>query len=132
MESEMKQTFSKVKVAVVLALFSSGWAMANGPNDGQGTVEAIASPVVDVVVKGFGKPIEVDVLQGYRGGSDLIQNDMQLNGTVTNNVAAHTVSGNNYISDNAFSNAGGLPMVVQNSGSNVLIQNATIIHVQMQ
>jgi hypothetical protein len=132
MEGEMNNTLCMAKAAVVLALFSSGWAMANGPNTTQDAAEAVASPASPTVVQGFGTPIEGGVLTGYRGGFDLIKNDMQLSGTVTNNVAAHTLSGNNYISDSAFSNASGLPMVVQNSGSNVLIQNATIIHVQMQ
>lgn len=42
------------------------------------------------------------------------------------------VSGVNTISSGAFSNASGLPVAIQNSGSNVLIQNATIINIHMQ
>jgi hypothetical protein len=42
------------------------------------------------------------------------------------------LSGSNYIANGSFANASGVPMVVQNSGSNVLIQNATIINVQMK
>ena len=117
---------------MVLALLPSGWALANGPNDAQVPVEASPSQAVGAGIKGLGTPIEGGVLKAFRGGFDLVKNDMQLSGTVSNNVAAHTISGSNFISDNAFSNASGLPMVVQNSGSNVLIQNATIIHVQMQ
>jgi hypothetical protein len=38
----------------------------------------------------------------------------------------------NVISDGAFSGSVGLPMVIQNSGNNVLIQNATIVNVQLK
>lgn len=71
-------------------------------------------------------------LDGYRGGFDVVKNDMQLSGAVTNNSAVDVLSGSNFIADGSFANASGMPMVVQNSGSNVLIQNATIINVQMQ
>ena len=49
-----------------------------------------------------------------------------------NNTAINTVSGNNIIDNGSFANAQGLPMVIQNSGSNVLIQNATVINLQLQ
>jgi hypothetical protein len=57
---------------------------------------------------------------------------MQLTGTVTNNAATNVVTGSNYITDGAFTNSAGFPTVIQNSGSNVLIQNATIVNLQMQ
>jgi hypothetical protein len=38
----------------------------------------------------------------------------------------------NWIGGGAFGNAAGLPMVIQNSGNSVLIQNATVVNVQMQ
>ena len=41
-------------------------------------------------------------------------------------------TGSNVIADGAFSGASGLPMVIQNSGNNVLIQSATIVNVQLQ
>ena len=41
-------------------------------------------------------------------------------------------AGYNTIADGAFTGAVGVPMVIQNSGNNVLIQNATIINVQFQ
>lgn len=128
MESEMTSTLSFARAAVALAFFSCGWASANEP---LGTEVA---PVAqeDVAANGFGKPLSEGSLNGYRGGFEVVKNDMQLSGTVANNVAMDTVSGSNIISDGAFANLNGLPMVIQNSGSNVLIQNATIINVQMQ
>jgi hypothetical protein len=38
----------------------------------------------------------------------------------------------NVISGGSFANSSGLPVVIQNSGANVLIQNATVINLQLQ
>ena len=38
----------------------------------------------------------------------------------------------NSIDGGALANASGVPIVIQNSGANVLIQNATIINLQMR
>jgi hypothetical protein len=73
-----------------------------------------------------------DRLAELRGGTDTPWSDMKLGGTVGNNVATNVVTGANIITDGAFSNASGLPMVIQNSGANVLIQNATIVNLQMR
>lgn len=71
-------------------------------------------------------------LDDVRGGAELVVNDMRLNGTVGGNAAINTLSGSNYVSDGSFANAAGLPTVIQNSGNNVLIQNATILNVQFK
>jgi len=71
-------------------------------------------------------------LEGLRGGSDTPWSDMKLNGAVSSNNATNVVTGTNLITDGAFANANGLPMVIQNSGSNVLIQNATIVNIQIK
>ena len=57
---------------------------------------------------------------------------MRLNGAVSGNTALNVASGMNSISSGSFSNAAGLPVAIQNSGANVLIQNATIINIQLQ
>jgi hypothetical protein len=71
-------------------------------------------------------------LDASRGGFEVVQNDLQLQGMVSQNSASHIRSGNNSIADGAFANSSGLPVVIQNSGSNVLIQNSTIVNVQFQ
>lgn len=83
-------------------------------------------------VAGFGVPLASRKLAELRGGFETVNNDMQLSGSVANNSAANVTSGNNYISDGSFSNMTGLAVTIQNSGSNVLIQNATIVNVQFQ
>jgi hypothetical protein len=80
---------------------------------------------------GFGPSVATTTLATMRGGTDVVEN-MHLHGTVDNNRADHVASGYNTISDGAFTGAVGVPMVIQNSGNNVLIQNATIINVQFQ
>lgn len=84
-----------------------------------------------VSTDGFGPSVDPATLARMRGGTDTVEN-MHLHGTVDNNSADHVSSGYNTISDGAFTGAAGVPMVIQNSGNNVLIQNATIINVQFQ
>jgi hypothetical protein len=70
-------------------------------------------------------------LEAQRGGTDT-HNDMNLNGSVAGNSAVNVVTGNNTIDAGSFANMSGIPVVIQNSGANVLIQNATIINLQMK
>ena len=85
-------------------------------------------------------PVAADQLDTQRGGADTKVNNTltnitqtnTLNGNVENNSATNVVSGNNAISGGAFQGTTGFPMVIQNSGSNVLIQNATILNVTVQ
>jgi len=78
------------------------------------------------------RPAQDERLEQMRGGSDAPWSDMKLAGTVANNSAVNVVTGANIVTDGAFSNASGMPMVIQNSGANVLIQNATIVNVQIK
>lgn len=83
-------------------------------------------------VGGLGKVVSGRDLEAQRGGHETqVFNDMKVNGNVTGNTATANVTGNNSI-NNAFTGASGLPIVVQNTGNNVLIQNATIVNLQMQ
>jgi len=87
---------------------------------------------VDVRHNPFGsKPMSATALAAKRGG-DRIFNENQLRGVVADNHASNLTTGANVISDGAFSGSAGLPMVIQNSGNNVLIQNATIVNVQVK
>jgi hypothetical protein len=75
--------------------------------------------------------VAAERLAQLRGGTDTVWNDMKLSGAVTGNTAINVVTGVNTITNGSFSNASGLPVAIQNSGANVLIQNATIINVQL-
>ena len=83
--------------------------------------------------KGFSTPVEIPQLETYRGGAVNAQfTDQQLTATVSNNVASHLSTGSNTISEGSFSGMTGLPMVIQNTGNNVLIQNATVLNVTVK
>lgn len=89
--------------------------------------DELAAPAA--VVAGMGQAIGTDVLDGFRGGDD-VDNTVTIDGQVTDNTADHIVSGSNLIQDGAFTNAAGISTVIQNSGSNVLIQNGMVVTVQ--
>ena len=80
----------------------------------------------------WGEAVTSERLGRTSGKDDTMHAEAVLGGTVGNNTAINTVSGNNVIDSGSFANAQGLPMVIQNSGSNVLIQNATVINLQFQ
>jgi hypothetical protein len=76
----------------------------------------------------------VQLLESERGGAQTttIVESNTLHGTVTDNSASNLTTGQNVIGGGAFTNMQGLPMVIQNSGNNTLIQNTTIMNVEMK
>ncbi|SEM89245.1 hypothetical protein SAMN02800694_2047 [Luteibacter sp. UNCMF331Sha3.1] len=79
----------------------------------------------------FGQPASVETLGVMTGGSDTTHNNNTLNATMSEADAKRNVTGTNIISSDALSNASGIPTVIQNSGNNVIIQNATIVNLRM-
>lgn len=75
---------------------------------------------------------EARLAEGRGGAADVTINDIVERGLVAENEAHHLTTGSNSISDGAFSGASGLPIVVQNSGNNVLIQNSTILNLNLK
>lgn len=84
-----------------------------------------APPVV-----GIGVPLPARSLQSMRGGDSTTTNSVDIRGGVDGNTATDVVSGTNVIQGGSFANASGISTVIQNSGSNVLIQNGTVVNVQ--
>ncbi|MCC6070013.1 hypothetical protein ACFSQU_03665 [Massilia sp. GCM10020059] len=80
----------------------------------------------------FGAPAEAGRLDETRGGDGGTASDTRLSGTVTNNSATNVATGSNIIQSGSFANASGVPIVIQNTGANVLIQNATVINLQLK
>ena len=66
-----------------------------------------------------------------RGGAEVI-NDLKSDGVVSQNAAIGVTTGSNLVTEGSFAGAAGFATVVQNSGNNVLIQNATIINLQVK
>jgi hypothetical protein len=151
-----QSTFSSVasRVAGVLAFAactSVAWAGPQ-PDAGQPAVQATAAqqPAAPQAVAqdgtvqdgatalaasndalGFGPAAELSQLEQSRGGTDM-HSDMKLDGVVAGNNAVNVVTGNNTIDSGSFANMSGIPVVIQNSGANVLIQSATIVNLQFQ
>lgn len=83
-------------------------------------------------VAGWGAPARPEKLSGSRGGTDTISNEATLGATVSRNTAINVATGNNIIDGGSFAGMSGIPMVIQNTGANVLIQNATVINLQLR
>lgn len=80
----------------------------------------------------LGAPVGESTLSQYRGARDITFNLQNTEAQLNNNQAVNTVSGSNQVTGSAFSGASGLPTVIQNSGNNVVIQNATIVDVRLR
>lgn len=96
-------------------------------------VAAVAAPAVPTPPRALrgSAVLDAPALAGQRGGT-AVASEMQLSGVVTNNRATEVATGSNRVASGAFAGAAGLPVVIQNSGNNVLIQNATIVNLQLR
>ena len=129
------------------AVTGAGFATSTASAQGHDANLAIAVPLVpfaqvgqpaqrpsmaasDGGIGGIGAAIDVDRLARLRGGESTVENDVLIDGTVDGNTADHVVSGSNSISEGAFANAAGINTVIQNTGSNVLIQNGMVVNIQ--
>lgn len=65
-------------------------------------------------------------------GRQTVFNTNEVDGQLYNNEAISNVTGSNFVSDGSFANMSGFSTVIQNSGNNVLIQNATVLNLQFQ
>jgi hypothetical protein len=138
---QMNQFLMRMTLVGGLAC-ASAHAMAQAPVRTSADPPVPAAPAASAppleeasrAVPGLGAPLKSAQLANSRGGADTATaiSDARLNATVTNNTATNVSSGNNTIDSGSFANMSGLPMVIQNSGANVLIQNATVINLQLR
>ncbi|CAG4902526.1 hypothetical protein [Paraburkholderia gardini] len=92
------------------------------------TVSA-APASASVLSDSFGVAMTAGQLDEHRGGDALIGQNY-LTGSLTNTSAYKVETGSNSISEGSFASSSGLPTVIQNTGANVLIQNATVLNVR--
>jgi len=122
-------------VAAMTGLLSAT-ADASGEGDAQrdGGMAAAVPVVPDRIDGGWldARVVDERQLAAQRGGAELHLNQNNASAAVHDNTASNLSTGNNTISGSAFANTNGVPMVVQNSGNNVVIQNSTILNLQMQ
>lgn len=91
--------------------------------------EAAPSTAVELL---FANVVQDDAeLSGNRGGADVHLSDMRVVGSVSDVDASDLLTGHNIITEGGLANANGMPMVIQNSGNGVLIQNAVIVNLDM-
>jgi hypothetical protein len=122
----MQNKIISTTVGCVAALWFCAGAIAQEPPSTPAATAEVKNPL-------GAKVVDINALAKQRGGTDPgTLSDMKLNGVVSNNSASNLTTGNNSISDGAFAGMSGVPLVVQNSGNNVLIQSATIINVQVK
>jgi hypothetical protein len=140
--------------AMALAAILAGPASAGEPVPGPPALPAQAgAPVLDGIAQVLTAPatlapqvqnntlsiggdtvqaVDPGQLDHERGRADTVLNDTKINGDVANNSATNVTTGSNTIDAGSFANMSGIPVVIQNSGANVLIQNATVINLQFQ
>ena len=120
------RTFEVVAVCLAVASGATCAFAEEAPIAPKAVSEQVGNPL-------GAKVLDATALSRQRGGTDPgTLSDMKLNGVVGNNNASNLTTGNNTITDGAFAGVNGVPLVVQNSGNNVLIQSATIINVQVK
>lgn len=96
---------------------------------------AYAESLEEAKPASWGNPIPSTSLDTQRGGTDTgptTVNANFLNAKLYDNTAKNNVTGNNSIIGNAFAGASGIPIVIQNSGNNVIIQNGMVLNLTMQ
>jgi len=80
----------------------------------------------------FDAAVSDDLLAGQRGKALIPTNTNNLDGAVYANTATDLVTGYNLVDGGSLANNAGLSTMIQNSGNNVLIQNAVILNIQMK
>lgn len=108
-----------------LILIATGSALA-GP-----TGLADETSATNEMAAGFETALSDSALSEYRGGAS-ITNINDLDAALYENSALDTVTGGNFVTDGALAGSSGFATLIQNSGNNVLIQNALILNLQVQ
>jgi len=131
----MRSLLRSSLAAVAAALLVPGASIAATPDDApSGPRIFVASPASAPAAMAWpgNRVVDDRELSRQRGGADLHVNENNARASVHGNVATNLSTGNNSIQGESFAGMSGVPMVVQNSGNNVVIQNSTILNLQMQ
>jgi hypothetical protein len=112
-------------------------APATQAGDEAGVTAAAQEESDSLVAFATATPVSTETLDELSGKAQLqvdkIQiNDQDLNGVLTDNVAIGNQTGQNIIAEGAYTDSAGFMTTIQNTGNNVLIQNATIINVTVE
>lgn len=127
----MKQALSLLALGVALAMLygASDPALAEEGILLQGESDAFDS---GSAAYWLGQPvIGEEVLAEQRGGTELELQDIHAIGSVSDVSASDLVTGHNIVTEGSLTDVSGIPMLIQNSGNGVLIQNAVIVNVDV-
>jgi hypothetical protein len=81
----------------------------------------------------MGAPLAHEALEAQRGGESHFElNIQETTATLEKNAAVGNATGANSIGGGSFAGASGFPVAVQNSGNNVIVQNAFIINLDVR
>lgn len=94
----------------------------------QGAVPSVSDQDMSM----FGSAAMADEQLDQLRGRQTVFNRNDVDGQLYNNEAVSNVTGSNFVTDGSFSGMSGFSTVIQNSGNNVLIQNATVLNLQFQ
>lgn len=110
------------------AVCCSGWGLAPAGEAADALTSSMAqhTPLSDYDLalqraRGSGETINI-------GEVNVQLNDLGQNAKLDHNAVNSRTTGNNTVSNDAFAGATGFATVIQNSGNNVIIQNATIVN----
>ncbi|MDX1302190.1 carbon storage regulator [Photobacterium sp.] len=68
----------------------------------------------------------------YELNLDIMEANSDMDGEVSNNRAYNNTTGDNILTEGSFNGSSGVFNVVQNTGNNVLIQNATVVNLTLK
>jgi hypothetical protein len=129
----MRKTTHLLVLLVAFVAAAIGQPVAAAGTDENSQTQAVNDGAAAGGSLALGQSVILDSdLDSQRGGQDLHISEMDLRGVVSENAAVNLTTGGNFIGEGAFGNAAGIPLVVQNSGNNVLIQNAVIVNVKVE
>lgn len=117
----MRPALSMIALGIALAVTCSSPAPVHAEETTQRPAPALTGKVVDP-----------EILADQRGGTDDHLSKIHAFGSVSEVQVQDAFTGHNIVTDNALSGASGLPMLIQNSGNGVLIQNAVILNIEVQ
>jgi len=113
--------FNPIVLAILVA--GTGACLQGGARASGQDADSLPAPAI-------GPVLDVQALDALRGGQSVVVSSVHDDGEVNGNHADHIDSGMNSLDGGAFANASGITTVIQNSGSNVLIQNGSAVNVQ--
>jgi hypothetical protein len=118
-------------VAGAAAVVLAGPVLADDP----AAIPSAHSPrlMVEAMLPPFGRTLDEDRLAEQRGGQDdTYANINDARARVAETSVTNASTGNNIVTEGSITNNSGLPIVVQNSGNGVVIQNTTILNLQLK